>query len=566
LNAAETRFTAALDAAERSGSPESVIATQSGLAEVYRGRGEFDQAFKSLSSAIDVIESLRARVPSPDLRATFVQDKAKVYENITDVLSVLHEQHPNHGYDRQAFLFSERGRARSFLDLLAESNAHVTSGLTPQQIKDQTLLNRELARALKTLEADKSAKNERAAKDAEQKLARWSLDLRQTNARYHQLQYPQPSQISEVNAALARENAVLLQYQLGERRSLLWVLDGQTTSMIVLPDKRRITQDVTAIRHVLASPPNAADAAILDQRSRQLYEVLVKPAEPLLTGAEHLLIVPDGALYYLPFEALTSSDGKPMLERHTISYIPSASAYVNLAQEPRHSLSPSKRKELLAYANPALQATSAQQTAAVVRSVYRGGGFHFAPLPNAEIEVQDIARLYPPNLRKILMGPDATESSVKNEKLSDYRYLHFATHAFLDEQTPTRSGIVLSQINTGEEDGILRMNEIFNLELDADLVVLSACQTGLGKLVRGEGLVGLTRAFIYAGSPRVVVSLWEVNDVATAEFMKSFYQHMNNGEAPSVALREAKLDMLHSGPPAYRHPYFWAPFVSVGIF
>jgi CHAT domain-containing protein/tetratricopeptide (TPR) repeat protein len=566
LQIAETRFTEAFELAERTGSPEFVIGARSGLAEVYIRRRQWDQAFKSLSDAIDVIESLRARVPAPDLRATFVQDKAKAYENITYVLSLLHEQHPNHDYDRQAFLFSERGRARSFLDLLVESRAHVTKGLTPPQIKEQASLNRELARALSSLATDKTAKNEQGARDAEEKLARWSLDLRQGSSQYQQLQYPQPSQIPNVNTTLARESAVLLQYQLGERRSLLWVLDGQKTSMLVLPTKSTITHDVMAFHRLLANPPRAGYSEILVQWSRQLYDTLVKPAESLLTGADRLLIVPDGALYYVPFESLTSSDGKLILEKHTISYVPSASAYVNLAQEPRPSPSRSERKELLAYANPAIQGTSTQPAAAVVRSIYRGGGFHFGALPNAETEVQDIAHFYPPNLRKVLIGQDATESSVKNEKLTEYRYLHFATHAFLDEQIPTRSGIVLSQVNTGEEDGILRMNEIFNLELNADLVVLSACQTGLGKLIRGEGLVGLTRAFLYAGTPRVVVSLWEVNDVATAEFMKSFYKHMNEGAAPSLALRQAKLDMHRSGPPAYRHPYFWAPFTLVGLF
>jgi CHAT domain-containing protein/Tfp pilus assembly protein PilF len=567
---AETRFTQAFQAATRSGTPESMIAAQSGLAEVYLGRRQFEQSLQSFAAAIDEIESLRARVPTPELRASFVEDKAKVYENITYVFSVLDEQHPNRGYDSQAFSFAERGRARSFLDLLMESRVHVTQGLTPQQVKQQAVLNRELTSALASLAAEKSTKNQQAAKDAEQKLSRWSLDLRQTNSRYQQLQYPQPSQAPQVNAALALDHAVLLQYQLGDRRSLLWVLDGKRTSMIVLPPRSQITLDVTAFRHMLANPPTpSADAALLAHSSRHLYDALVKPAEPFLTASDRVLIVPDGVLYYLPFESLTSGDGKLMLERHSISYAPSSSAYVNLTQELNHPAAPSGRKELLAYANPALGALATQavpQPAAIVRSVYRGGGFHFAPLPNAEREVQDIARLYPPNLRNILIGPAATESSIKNEKLTDYRYLHFATHAFLDEQTPTRSGIVLSQLNTGDEDGILRMNEIFNLQLDADVVVLSACQTGLGKLIRGEGLVGLTRAFLYAGSPRVVVSLWEVNDVATAEFMKSFYQHMNGGAAPSLALRQAKLDMLHSGPAAYRYPYFWAPFTLVGIF
>ena len=163
------------------------------------------------------------------------------------------------------------------------------------------------------------------------------------------------------------------------------------------------------------------------------------------------------------------------------------------------------------------------------------------------------------------MGLDASEAAVKHEKLSEYRRVHFATHAVIDEEIPARSGVVLSLVDTGEEDGILRMPEIFNLELNADLVVLSACRTGLGKLIKGEGMVGLTRAFMYAGTPRVAVSLWEVNDLATADFMKAFYRHMKAGESAGMALRAAKLSMIHSGARDYRHPYFWAPFVLVGL-
>jgi CHAT domain-containing protein len=182
------------------------------------------------------------------------------------------------------------------------------------------------------------------------------------------------------------------------------------------------------------------------------------------------------------------------------------------------------------------------------------------------VEIEEITRLYPKDRRTMYLGPLATESAVKGETLSEYKRVHFATHAVVDEEVPTRSGVVLSLVNTGAEDGFLRVPEIFNLDLDADLVVLSACQTGLGKLVRGEGMVGLTRAFMYAGTPRVVVSLWEVSDPTTAEFMKSFYANMKTRKTIAEALRAAKLSMIRSGIAAYQHPYFWAPFTLSGLF
>jgi len=196
--------------------------------------------------------------------------------------------------------------------------------------------------------------------------------------------------------------------------------------------------------------------------------------------------------------------------------------------------------------------------------VYAAGGIRLERLPNTGEEVRAIAGLFPSERRRTRTRAEASEASLKAENLTQVGRLHFATHAVLDERAPVRSGVVLSLVNPGQEDGILRTNEIFNLELDADLVVLSACQTGLGALVRGEGIMGLTRAFLYAGARRVVVSLWEVSDLSTTEFMKSFYQSMRSGNNPGAALRQAKLAMLRSAAPLYRHPYFWAPFVQVG--
>ncbi len=224
--------------------------------------------------------------------------------------------------------------------------------------------------------------------------------------------------------------------------------------------------------------------------------------------------------------------------------------------------------DLLAYGDPVFSVGRAVPGAArmpeLVRGAYRSAGVTFPQLPNTRREVESISGTVRAGKCRIYVGSDATEASVKHEVLSDYRMLHFATHAVMDDKAPSMSGVVLSLVNTGAEDGILRISEIFNLDLKADLVVLSACQTGLGKLVKGEGVIGLTRAFLYAGARRVVVSLWEVNDLATADFMGIFYRRMQAGMTPAIALRQAKLAMVRSDSPAYRHPYFWAPFVVVG--
>jgi CHAT domain-containing protein len=194
-------------------------------------------------------------------------------------------------------------------------------------------------------------------------------------------------------------------------------------------------------------------------------------------------------------------------------------------------------------------------------------GYDFRQLPYTRAEVNEIAALFPPAERRVFLGAAAHEANVKAESLRDYRYVHFAAHALIDEERPARSGIVLST-QTGatesKEDGALQMSEVMRLKLNADLVTLSACRTGLGQLLKGEGMIGLTRAFLYAGSESVVVSLWNVNDIATASLMKVFYKNLKQGLAKDEALRQAKLKLIRGRQQAWRHPYYWSAFVVVG--
>lgn len=195
---------------------------------------------------------------------------------------------------------------------------------------------------------------------------------------------------------------------------------------------------------------------------------------------------------------------------------------------------------------------------------YAERGFSFVRLPYTRDEVLAISNLFPLDQRHVYLGAEAREETVKSEKLDDFRFIHFATHSFLDEIRPGRSRILLSRAPQSLEDGILQMGEIMRLKMNADLVTLSACSTGLGKLVNGEGVLGLTRAFFYAGARNVAVLLWNVNDFATATLMVSFYRHLSRGVPESEALRQAKLSLLHSSQPLWHHPYFWAAFVIEG--
>jgi CHAT domain-containing protein len=255
-----------------------------------------------------------------------------------------------------------------------------------------------------------------------------------------------------------------------------------------------------------------------------------------------------------------------LLEALDVAYAPSASVLADLDRRPKAAA----ELELLAYGAPDLPgALTAPRRGAqnrsgdVARGYFRERGIDLGPLPQAKRELQSIAQLFPEKLRKVCVGGSASESAFKKEELGRFRIVHFATHGIMDDEAPSRSGLLLSP-GDGDEDGLLQGLEVLNLKIDADMVVLSACGTGLGRLVRGEGLVGLSRAFFYAGARSLVVSLWNVDDQSTAQTMQAFYSRLRAGAGRAAALREAKRELLRSDRPAYRFPYYWAPFVLLG--
>ena len=564
LARAEESFSRGLELAEQIGLTPVALSARRGLAETARRRGDLNGSLGRLRAAIEALEAMRSRLPAPDLRAGFVQENWRVYEDAVYVLSLLHQRDPSRGYDREAFHVAERGRARSLLDTLAESKARITKGLTAEQRERQTALLAALSKASGALLKEGSGANRRALEQAEKGLSDWVLEIRRSNPAYLELQYPEPYDAAKAQREAAIRGSAILEYSLGQRRSEAWLVTARGFEMVSLPARAVIEKEVRQFRDMVARRPK--DAAALQTwraSAERLHETLVEPLRRRLPPGQPLVVVPDGILHYLPFETLLgpAPERRFLIEDHDITYAPSASSLGSL---PRGA--GAKRRELLAFGDPVFSPEQARPTevAGLVRGVYGRAGVGLPALPSTRVEVERLAALYPAEQRKVYLGRDASEAALKGEKLAEYRRLHFATHALLDEQAPWRSGVVLSLVNTGDEDGVLQMNEIFNLDLDAEMVVLSACQTGLGKLVRGEGMIGLTRAFLYAGSPRVVVSLWEVNDLATADFMAAFYQAMRRGAVPAAALREAKLSFLRSDTPAYRHPYFWAPFVLIG--
>jgi len=276
--------------------------------------------------------------------------------------------------------------------------------------------------------------------------------------------------------------------------------------------------------------------------SRRMYKLLIGPVEKALERSNTLVVAPDRALAFAPFETLTAAT--PLIEKFAIEYVPSATALAELRNRANRT---DKGGALLALGDPAYTragGASERRTA-------------WTPLPNTRDEVLGIGGLFAPEKRRIFVGTAASERQLNAEDLHAVRYLHIAAHGYVDEGLPARSGLALS-------DGVLEVAEILRLRLRAEMVTLSACRSGLGQTLAGEGVMGLSRAFLFAGARSAVVSLWNVSDAATADLMKTFYSNLNRGQPPAHALRKARLRLAKGPRRARRYPYFWAPFIFIG--
>ncbi len=538
---------------------ESRLLATKAAAEHALGRN--DDALQSYRQAVVAVEEARLlSIPTEISRAGIIASRHDVF---TNAINFLVEQKQ----ELEALTIAEAYHARTFLDVLAESGETDKEEFTPaQKIEiDQALAKiSSIQRELWKPDVSEAAEKNFAAQltQAEQELETLRLKIRRASSRYTSVKYPQPLKAETIAKEMIPPDAALIEFVLGEQKSVALVMaQGKLTSHI-LPSAKEIESLVAQYTRAFSGKVYSLTALqeIAKQKSvgQQLYKTLLQSIEPQITSAKKLIIVPDGALSYLPFETLVDDHQTPayLIERFAISYAPSASALATIRVRNQNDSPPILG--LIAFGDPLYKEASLNAPPATER------GSELRQLPYTRAEVNEIAALFPVAQRKIFLGTDANEKMVKTEALQQYKYLHFAAHGNVDELHPARSGIVLSHLSDPNEDGTLQMSEVMQLKLNADLVTLSACRTGLGKLLHGEGIIGLTRAFLYAGANSVVVSLWNVNDVATASLMKSFYKNLQSGLPKDEALRQAKLELLNGAKRAWRHPYYWAPFILVG--
>jgi CHAT domain-containing protein/Tfp pilus assembly protein PilF len=562
-------FRQALTVGKEVTKPEMVWGANYGLGKVYEKLEQHSQALKCYSDAIDEIEKVRVRASSDEGKSGFFANHLRIYEDMIRLLYKLDQKYPGKNYCVQAFEYSERAKARMFLDTFTEFQSGIRKGLSKQQLRREKAMVQKISKLQSDLwdasEKDQPQKQKKL-REAEGEMDQFILDLKLQNPQYAQLKYPEPLGVAQIQKQLD-EKSVLIEFFLGEEESFVFAVTSDSKQIGKLGGTKKLEESVRKFMEQIRMPQKTALGSDfkrlqLEYRSQaqDLFQLLIVPVEQHLKDKADLILILDGILHYVPFETLIDND-RLLIERFRVTYAPSVTLLASLQKE----LKQRNTKGLIAFADPVLSSDpskiSAEQQGSRLQNLIR--------LRYSKEEVEGIASLYPKDSQQIYLAHDATEEKFRSENISQYEVVHFATHALIDEEVPRRSGIVLTSEAKGQSDGVLQMHEIWNLNLNTKLVVLSACETGLGKLVRGEGMVSLMRAFFYAGTKSIVVSLWNVDDNSTADLMKAFYTHMKNGMSSAESLRQAKLEMIQgakegSNYAAYQQAYYWGPFILIG--
>lgn len=553
-----------------------------GIARADQKRGNLADARKHIEESLALRETVRSRSGSLQWRASYRATVEKAYEFYIDVL--MQEK-----LEAEALHASERGRARSLLEKLSEARIDIRQGVDASLIEKERDLTRVLnakAQREMQLKAGKGRNEEiatlqREISALEDEYQQVQAAIRKSSPQYSALTQPQPLDLKGIQQQLD-PNTVLLEYSLGEERSYVWVVAKDSLKTYTLPKREEVENVARRVYESLVArsvAPAQRTASIADsdaefqKAASELSRMILAPAAREFAG-KRLIVVADGALQYVPFAALSVVRGRPLIIDHEIVSLASASAFAvqrqNLANRP---LAP---KTIAVIADPVFSTnderfgTKPVKEAAATRIIEHlpggpGAQLSIPRLPFTRSEADQILAVSPAGSALKAVDFNANRAIAGSGELSNYRYVHFATHGYLDTTRAGLSAVVLSLFDKDgkPQDGFLRTHDIYNLKLPAELVVLSACETGLGKEVTGEGLEGLTRAFMYAGARRVVVSLWNVNDKATASLMQRLYVGiLRSGKTPAAALRAAQVEMLRTR--QWQSPYFWAPFVMQG--
>lgn len=549
---------------------------RSAIARLESERGNLPEAAAAIEVSLRIIESIRPKVASQRQRVSFFASRREYYDFYIDLQMRMQARDPEGGHLQAALAASERARARALLDLLAEGRIDLRKGISSElKSKESETVSRVSFLQSRLLEdvtqgGTNASRIEAELDKAEDERDRIEGQIRNEHPRYAAVSNPSPLEAGSIQQMLD-ERTAFLEYTVGRDVSYLFVVTQDRMEGYRLPPAGELADLVETVREGLKEPGRRQYGRYVDSAYR-LHEALLAPAGPLLRGRSRLIISPDGPLLLLSFEALLTAPARGssfadlsyLIREKSVTYVPSASVFAELGSG---APAPSGPGLFVGFGDPLYEPNPAARPApdadpAMAWGFQTDGLTSPSRLPQSRSEVEGIASLFPPGSARLYLDGDASEKNVQeNPLLKQARWIHFAVHGFLNEERPEYSGLLLARNDDSAYNGLLQVYEIFNLELTADLVVLSACDTALGKNVSGEGLLGVSRALLYAGAASVVVSLWQVSDASTSDLMVRFYRHLSEGMEKAEALRLSKLELIQEGK---AHPYHWAAFTLVG--
>jgi CHAT domain-containing protein len=595
LQKARENYQTALATFRRLADRVNESATLYALGTLELQENNLDKAAEYLQQSVEITEEMRRVSSRGDLTAAFSNTVYDRYETYIECLMRMHSAHPTQQHDVRAFELSESARGRSLADLLRGTQTNLAPGVEPQlaerekslrqslRVKENYRINL-LGKPYKQEELD-ALNSELARLNAEFKEVGDAIAAH--NPSYAEINRPKSWDLRRIQEqVIVDDETVLLEFSLGTNRSYVWVVTRNNFTSRELAPQAEINKAVQEVYGLLGLRPSDETESKLSGAVKTLSSMVLAPVASDL-NKRRLIVVADGALNYIPFQILRPQPDKddPLVAHYEVDGGPSASILGQLRQETSRRKDPSR--SLAAFGAPVfasnyaqeVNASSNEQIAALQvsenqawRRALRDIETDEDKLNSSTIQPLLFTRIELANLRDVAgpdsfvaTGFDATREKLAAVDLTQYAILHIATHGILDPKRPERSGLLFTMVNRhGQpQNGFLGLQDVYSLHAPVDLVVLSACRTGLGKDVRGEGLIGLTRGFMYAGAASVVASLWRVDDEATAELMKRFYANMlRQGMTPAAALRAAQNDIRRQ--PRWSSPYFWAAFTIQG--
>ncbi len=525
--------------------------------KAYSAQLKDKEAETSLVESISIIERLSNNfIGDEETEASFAEVKTRPYELLTELL-VRGTRYAD------ALVVAERMKARMLVDTISKGRVEVARSLSESEQAAERTLRNDLVRLAAKIPAEKDTEKRAALREHLNKkrleLEEFRIGLYSAHPELRTQRGETPTiNLDETAKLLSHSHSALVEFVVTENRTFLFAITNGsqnkpflTVQAVEVPAKR--------LEHLVNDHLSRISAGSLDftASSKELYSLLLHPLKAQLDGKANVVIVPHGPLWNLPFQTLMDKDGKYLIENAAVSYAPSLTALREMTRRAKQR-APAADAELIAFGNPIVE----KETKVRVRRVFMNETME--PLPEAEKLVNELGRMYGPKRSKVFTGADAREEVAKAES-PKYRIVQFATHGVLNNVSPMYSHLVFAQNDKNpSEDGLLEAWELKDLDLKADMVILTACETARGKISNGEGMIGMTWASFIAGAPTTVASQWKVESSSTTELMLEFHRQLLSKKKVSKAeaLRRASLKVMKM--PKYRHPSYWAGFVIVG--